>query len=80
MPISGWTWDSGTINAGSPITWDAGLSRPSLVTATLEGYDVTIPMLVTHGNAYTLEVTSTTFTLVSGQTGTIGLFVTAGKS
>jgi len=71
LPLSGWTMYSGAINTGSPITWDAAAQGTSWVKATLEGYEVTIPMLVTHGTADTLEVLSSTFTLVSGETGTL---------
>ena len=37
LPISGWTWLNGVVNAGSPTTWDAADQGSSWVKATIEG-------------------------------------------
>ena len=49
LPITGWTWLNGQFQAGPPSTWDAANQGSSWVKATLEGFEVTIPMSVEHG-------------------------------
>ena len=49
LPITGWTWLNGQFQAGPPSTWDAANQGSSWVKATLEGFEVVIPMSVEHG-------------------------------
>ena len=44
LPITGWTWLNGQFQAGPPSTWDAANQGSSWVKATLEGFEVVIPM------------------------------------
>ena len=75
LPLSGWTSLNGIVNVGSPATWDAAEQGSSWVKATLEGYDVVVPMAVDHGLPDGIEIRSTGLTLVSGQdTGTLSVF------
>jgi len=67
LPISGWTWLNGMVNAGSPTTWDAAEQGSSWVKASIEGVDVVIPMAVDHGIPVTIEARTTNNILVSGQ-------------
>ena len=77
LSITGWTWLNGLVNAGSPTTWDASNQGSSWVKASLEGFDVVIPMAVEHGLPVTIEARSpgNNFNLTSGQdTGTLSAF------
>jgi hypothetical protein len=75
LPISGWTWLNGMVNAGSPTTWDAAEQGSSWVKASIEGVNVVIPMAVDHGLPVTIEARTTNTLLVSGQdTATISAF------
>ncbi|MEE2759314.1 MAG: DNRLRE domain-containing protein, partial [Candidatus Thermoplasmatota archaeon] len=49
LPITGWTWLNGQFEAGPPSIWDAANQGSSWVKASLEGFDVVIPMSVEHG-------------------------------
>ncbi len=77
LPLAGWTSLNGQVNAGPPTTWDASTQGQSWVKATLEGFDVVIPMSVDHGFAVSIEARSpnNNFNLTSGQdTGTLSAF------
>ncbi|MDP6324487.1 MAG: DNRLRE domain-containing protein [Candidatus Thalassarchaeaceae archaeon] len=77
LPIAGWSWLNGLVNAGFPTTWDAANQGSSWVKATLEGFDVVIPMAVDHGLPVTIEARAPNddFNLISGQdTGTLSAF------
>ena len=67
LPISGWTWLNGVVNAGSPTTWDAADQGSSWVKATIEGINVVIPMAVDHGIPISIEARAQNLVLVSGQ-------------
>ena len=67
LPISGWTWLNGMVNAGSPTTWDAAEQGSSWVKASIEGVNVVIPMAVDHGIPVTIEARTTNTLLISGQ-------------
>ncbi len=66
LPISGWTWLNGVVNAGSPSTWDAADQGSSWVKASIEGINVVIPMAVNHGIPISIEARAQNLVLVSG--------------
>jgi hypothetical protein len=66
LPLSGWTWSDGVLEAGPPTIWNAENTGTQWIRAVLEGIEVDLPISVGHGIPVEVEARTAVTTLTSG--------------